>query len=87
LTDRPELGLKPIDMLLRVDHHVFQQVASGKVSNLGARDDGLAERLNIFTLEFQVNCKQILYRVPRAHLVKICDIRGTVQIQNVIDQA
>ena len=57
LIDRPELCLKPVDMLFGIFDHIFKHVASGEITDLGAVGDGLAEQLHILTLKFKICCE------------------------------
>ena len=50
LSDRPELRLKPINMLFGIFDHIFKHVASGEITDLGAVGDGLAEQFYILPL-------------------------------------
>jgi hypothetical protein len=43
LLDGPQLGFKPIDMLLRIYDHVFKHMPCGEICHFGAMSNGLSQ--------------------------------------------
>ena len=51
LLDGAQLDLKPIDMLFRIDNHLFQPMAGREIADLRTVGNPVAEDIRIFTLK------------------------------------
>lgn len=87
LPDGAELSLKPIDMLFRIDDHLFEPTTGREVSDLCAMGNPVAKHFRILTLEGQIGFQQLRDFLASGDGVQAIHLRSPPQVQDMIDQA